>query len=212
MPATTRVVQIEPGPIPTLTQFTPAFISASVAAPVATLPAIICKSGYASRTIFITLSTLALCPCAVSITTQSTCFCTSASTRSSILAVTPTAAPHNSLPCESFAARGYLICFSISFMVIRPVRQPSSSTNGSFSFLDFASICFASSSVIPWCAVISPSEVIDSLIFLVKSVSNFKSLFVIIPTSFLPSVTGTPEILNFAIRLLASSSVCSGDK
>ena len=45
IPATTRVVQIEPGPIPILTQSTPALIKASVAAPVATFPAIICKSG-----------------------------------------------------------------------------------------------------------------------------------------------------------------------
>ncbi len=183
-----------------------------MAAAVATLPAIIWRSGYASRTIFTTLITLALCPCAVSITIQSTCFLTRASTRSRIFAVTPTPAPHNSLPCESFAASGYLICFSISLIVISPLRLPSSSTNGSFSFLDFASICFASSSVISCFAVISPSEVIDSFIGFVKSVSNFKSRFVIMPTSFFPSVIGTPEILNFAIRLLASSSVCSGDK
>jgi hypothetical protein len=40
-PATTRVVQIEPGPIPTLTASAPAPISALVASPVATLPATI---------------------------------------------------------------------------------------------------------------------------------------------------------------------------
>mgnify|MGYP006946808244 CR=1 FL=1 len=55
-------------------------------------------------------------------------------------------------------------------------------------------------------------ELFDSLIFFEKSSSNFKSRFVIIPTNFFPSVIGTPEILNFAIRLLASSSVLSGDK
>jgi len=38
-PATMRVVQIEPGPMPTLTQSAPASISASVASRVATLPA-----------------------------------------------------------------------------------------------------------------------------------------------------------------------------
>jgi hypothetical protein len=38
-PATIRVVQIEPGPIPTLTASAPASISARVAAAVATLPA-----------------------------------------------------------------------------------------------------------------------------------------------------------------------------
>src|SRR5690625_3742554 len=44
-PATTRVVQIEPGPIPTLTIDAPALINAFVASPVATLPAIISKDG-----------------------------------------------------------------------------------------------------------------------------------------------------------------------
>ena len=39
-PATTRVVQIEPGPMPTFTASTPASISAWVASAVATLPAI----------------------------------------------------------------------------------------------------------------------------------------------------------------------------
>ena len=41
-PATTRVVQIEPGPMPTLTASAPASISALVPSAVATLPAITC--------------------------------------------------------------------------------------------------------------------------------------------------------------------------
>ena len=45
-----------------------------------------------------------------------------------------------------------------------------------------------------------------------KSSSNFRARLVMIPTSFLPSVMGTPEIRNFAIRLLASSRVCSGER
>ena len=40
-PATTRVVQIEPGPMPTFTASAPAPISALVASAVATLPATI---------------------------------------------------------------------------------------------------------------------------------------------------------------------------
>ena len=40
-PATTRVVQIEPGPTPTFTASAPAFISACAPARVATLPPII---------------------------------------------------------------------------------------------------------------------------------------------------------------------------
>ena len=83
---------------------------------------------------------------------------------------------------------------------------------GSFSFLAFARIILASSRVIPSLAVISPSEVMDSFIFFVKSVSNFKSLLVIIPTNFRPSVIGTPEIRNFAISASASFKVCSGVK
>ena len=97
-------------------------------------------------------------------------------------------------------------------MVMRPFRLKSSSTMGSFSFLDFARIFLASSKVTPSFAVTSPSEVMHSLIFLEKSSSNFRSRFVMIPTSFFPSVIGTPEMRNFAIRSLASASVCSGDK
>ena len=41
-PATTRVVQIEPGPMPTFTPSAPQSISALVASPVATLPASTC--------------------------------------------------------------------------------------------------------------------------------------------------------------------------
>ena len=44
MPATTRVVQIEPGPMPTLTASTPAAMRAVVASPVATLPAMMSTS------------------------------------------------------------------------------------------------------------------------------------------------------------------------
>ena len=40
-----------------------------------------------------------------------------------------------------------------------------------------------------------------------KSVSNFKSRLVIIPTNLRPSVMGTPEIRNFAIKASASANV-----
>ena len=62
IPATTRVVQIEPGPIPTLTASAPASINAFVASPVATLPAITCRSGNFSLIIETHLITLAECP------------------------------------------------------------------------------------------------------------------------------------------------------
>ena len=48
-PVTIRVVQIDPGPIPTLTASTPASAIAFAPDAVATLPAIICKSGYLLR-------------------------------------------------------------------------------------------------------------------------------------------------------------------
>ena len=156
--------------------------------------------------------TFAECPCAESITITSTFAFTRASTLSRQFAVIPIAAPQRSLPWESFADNGYLICFSISLIVTSPFRLPSASTIGSFSFLAFARIFFASSNVIPSGAVTRPSDVIDSLIFLEKSSSNFKSRFVIIPTSFLPSVIGTPEIRYFAIRSFASANVCSGER
>ena len=102
--------------------------------------------------------------------------------------------------------------FSISLIVISPFKLKSASTIGSFSLRALARIFFASSRVIPSGAVISPSDVMDSLIFFVKSVSNFRSRFVIIPTSLRPSVIGTPDIRNFAINASASASVCSGDR
>ena len=128
-----------------------------------------------------------------------------------MLPVIPTPAPQRRRPWSSLAEFGYLICFSISLMVMSPFKLKSLSTIGSFSFLAFARIAFASSNVIPSGAVINPSEVIDSLILLVKSVSNFKSRLVMIPTSLVPSVIGTPEILNFAISSSASFNVCSGE-
>ena len=207
IPATIRVVQIEPGPIPTLTASAPASMSAFAAAPVAMFPAITCKFGYFAL-IFLTASRIFLeCPCAESTTITSTCALTSASTRSIILPVIPTPAPQRRRPCSSFADCGYLICFSISLIVISPLRLKSLSTIGSFSFLAFARIFLASSRVIPSGAVIRFSEVMDSLIFLLKSVSNFKSRLVIIPTRRPSFVIGTPEIRNFAIRLSASASV-----
>ena len=45
MPATTRVVQMEPGPMPTLTTSAPDSIRASQAGAVATLPAMMVRSG-----------------------------------------------------------------------------------------------------------------------------------------------------------------------
>ena len=49
MPATTRVVQIDPAPMPTLTASTPALMSASVASAVATFPAMSSVFGNSRR-------------------------------------------------------------------------------------------------------------------------------------------------------------------
>ena len=195
--------------MPTLTASAPASISALVPSAVATLPAITGRSGYSFLIIFTQLRTFCECPCAESRTITSTFAATSAATLSRQLAVIPTAAPQRSLPWESLAERGYLMVFSISLMVIRPFKLKSSSTMGSFSFLALARMSFASSNVTPSFAVISPSLVMDSLIFLEKSVSNLRSRLVMIPTSFLPSVMGTPEIRNLPIKLSASANVCS---
>ena len=164
IPATTLVVHIEPGPIPTLTASTPASQRALAAAPVAILPAITWRSGNADlislRVVIIFLE----CPCAESITIQSTLALTRAWTLSITFAVMPTAAPARSRPCESWAEDGYFTLFSISLIVISPLNLYSSSTIGSFSFLALPSIFLASSRVVPTGAVIRFSLVMHSFI------------------------------------------------
>ena len=93
-----------------------------------------------------------------------------------------------------------------------PLRQPLPSMIGSFSILNFLSISCASSSVVPSGAVTRFSLVIAYLIFLEKSVSKRKSLFVMMPLS-LPSssVIGTPLILYLPMSSSASARVCSSD-
>ena len=62
MPAIILVVHIEPGPIPTLTASTPAFINSNAASEVAILPPIISTPLKASLTAFIVLITFFECP------------------------------------------------------------------------------------------------------------------------------------------------------
>ena len=71
-PATMRVVQIEPGPMPTLTASAPASISALVPSAVATLPAITCTRLDCFLMRVTASSTRLEWPCAVSTTTRST--------------------------------------------------------------------------------------------------------------------------------------------
>ena len=105
-PATTRVVQMEPGPMPTFTASAPASIRAAAASPVAMLPARTCMDGYLRFTAATVSSTFRLCPCAVSTTSRSTPAATSSSARSIVSAPTPTAAATRSRPSRSLQARG----------------------------------------------------------------------------------------------------------
>ena len=71
-PATIRVVQIEPGPMPTLMASAPASMSALAPSPVAMLPATTCTA-FDRRLMRVTASSTAReWPCAVSTTTRST--------------------------------------------------------------------------------------------------------------------------------------------
>ena len=67
-PATIRVVQIEPGPMPTLTPSAPWSTSAFAPAAVAMLPPITCTCGKRFFTQATRSSTPCECPCAVSTT------------------------------------------------------------------------------------------------------------------------------------------------
>ena len=70
-PVTTRVVQMLPGPMPTLTASTPRRTSSRAPSSVATLPPTSCTSGKVSRSAAIVLRTPSLWPWAESTTTTS---------------------------------------------------------------------------------------------------------------------------------------------
>ena len=148
--------------MPILIQSAPASINALVASLVATFPAITGRSGNFSFKLRTQVMTFWEWPCAESSTMTSTCALMSSCALSKTSMVIPIAAPQRSLPCLSFAALGYFICFSISLMVIKPFKFPSSSTMGSFSTLARASMDFASSKVVPSFAVTRFSEVMQA--------------------------------------------------
>src|SRR5690606_10947158 len=91
-PATTRVVQIEPGPIPTFTASAPASTKYNAASAVAMFPTTTSISGNDAFTSFNVFTTPFVCPCAVSIINASTPAATKALARSTASAVTPKAA------------------------------------------------------------------------------------------------------------------------
>ena len=105
-PATIRVVQIEPGPMPTLTPSAPASTKALAASAVAMLPPITSMFGKCFFTQVTRSNTPCEWPCAVSTTITSTPAFASASTRASVSAPTPTAAPTRKRPCLSLQAFG----------------------------------------------------------------------------------------------------------
>ena len=117
-----RVVQIDPGPMPTLTASAPASIRARVASAVATLPAITCTAFDNPLASSTARATSRLCPCAVSITITSHSASISARVRSSPFSPTVVAAATRRRPAASFVAEGYVTAFSMSFTVIRPMQ------------------------------------------------------------------------------------------
>ncbi len=215
MPAMTRVVQIDPAPMPTLTASTPIRIRSSVAAPVATLPATRSTSGNLLRSRLTISSTPTEWPCAVSMTSTSTCAATSASARSIVSLAMPTAAPTRRRPRSSLQAIGYLMAFWMSLTVIRPLSRYSWSTTSSFSTLCVCRMSCAWSSVVPTGTVIRFSRVMISAIGRSRRVSKRRSRLVRMPTrrpSLLPSsVIGTPEMRYLRINWCASAIECVGD-
>ena len=211
MPVTTRVVQIDPGPTPTLTASTPRSTSARAPASVAMLPATSCASGKTSRKHATVSSTPWLWPCAESTTITSHPASSSAWARARASCVPPTAAATRNRPCWSLLASGYWRRLKMSLMVMRPFSNPCLSTTGNFSMRCFARMRSASSNVVPTGAVTSLSLVITSRIGRSSSRSNCRSRFVMMPTSFpAPSTIGTPEILKRCMSCCASRSGRSG--
>ncbi|SLH41036.1 Uncharacterised protein [Mycobacteroides abscessus subsp. abscessus] len=107
-PATTRVVQIEPGPTPTFTASAPASTSAAAPARVAMLPPTTwMRSPTSAFTLATICSTWDWCPCAVSTTSTSTPASASVIARDQASSPTPTAAPTSRRPSRSLVAFGY---------------------------------------------------------------------------------------------------------
>ena len=161
-PATTRVVQMLPGPMPTFTASAPASISASAPSGVATLPAITCTAFDNFLMMLTVSSTPREWPCAVSTTITSASAATRARARSSPSGPTPVAAATRSRPSSSLLASGWACALSMSFTVIRPIQRYASSTTSSFSMRWRCSNCRACSGSTPGFTVTRPSRVISS--------------------------------------------------
>ena len=200
-----RVVQMEPGPMPTFTASAPASTSAKAASAVATLPAtmsMLLNACLTSRTVSMTPL---LCPWAVSTMTASTPASTRAETLSWVSAVTPTAAATRRRPYWSLQELGNSLSLMMSRYVMRPTSFPAPSTTGNFSIRCSRRICSAWDKSLPSCVTMRFSLVINSAMGRAPCFSKRRSRFVTMPTSMpASSVTGMPPIL--CSRMMASAS------
>ena len=128
-----RVVQIDPGPMPTLTPSAPALTRSSAPSRVTILPAITSRSPQRALILATISSTPRECPCEVSTTITSTPASRNAATRSTVSGVVPTAAPTRRRPVESLLARGNSVAFWKSLTVIMPRNSSSPPTTSTFS-------------------------------------------------------------------------------
>ena len=211
-PATTRVVQMEPGPIPTLMPSAPASIIACAASRVARLPPM---TSTRSPNSFFTRETMSSTPrlwaCAVSTTRASTPASTSAVARFQASSPVPIPAATTRRPEESFAAFGYCSRFAKSLTVIRPVSLPAPSTIGSFSTLFSDSRRSAASAETPCSATISGIGVMTSRTGRLMSRSKRMSRLVMMPSRvWSSSTTGRPEMRKRPQISSTSSIVMSG--
>ena len=113
-------MQIEPGPIPTLTISTPALANNFAALPVAIFPAQIIEFFEIFFILFIIVKTFLVWPWAVSTTIKSTLDSNNLYTLSISFSLVPTAAPTIGLPFLSFDAFGKFSIFRISWVVYKP--------------------------------------------------------------------------------------------
>nr|KEP23645.1 hypothetical protein DA06_06290 [Georgenia sp. SUBG003] len=215
-PATTRVVQMEPGPTPTLTASTPASTSAWAPSRVATFPPMICTPENALSFFIraIMSSSSRASPFAVSATRTSAPASARAVARSQASPQYPMAAPTRSRPSESLVAWGNCSDLTKSFTVMSPRSLPASSTSGSFSILCLASSAAASSELMPTGPVTRGIRVMASRTRrLPNSLPGMKrrSRLVTMPSSTpRSSTTGSPETRYWPHRASSSASVASG--
>ena len=207
-----RVVQIEPGPMPTLTPSAPASTSASAAAPVAMLPPMTSTCGKFCLTQRTRSITPWLWPWAVSTTRASTPAFTSSSMRSSVPSPTPTAAPTRSLPWASRAALGKLVCLVMSLTVNRPRSSEASFRTSTRSSLCWCISALACASEAPsWTVIRRSRGVMISRTGASRRVSKRRSRPVMMPTTRPFSTTGKPEMPWARDSSITSRTRTSGD-